>query len=52
MSTAAAAAAVERACELLWRTQRDDGSWDSPGDMGTMPTSHVLVALHHAGRLA
>ena len=47
----AVAAAAARACEVLWRTQREDGSWDSPGDMGAMPTAQVLVALHHVGRL-
>ena len=51
VDTEAAAAALERACSVLWQTQRDDGSWDSPGDMGTMPTSQVLVALHWVGRL-
>ena len=50
--TPAVASALERACEVLWRTQRDDGSWDSPGDMGTMPTAQVLVALRWAGRLS
>ncbi|MFZ0042668.1 MAG: prenyltransferase/squalene oxidase repeat-containing protein, partial [Solirubrobacteraceae bacterium] len=26
-------------------------SWESPGDMGAMPTAQVLVALHYAGCL-
>jgi squalene-hopene/tetraprenyl-beta-curcumene cyclase len=47
----AVAAALERAQSVLWDTQRADGSWESPGDMGSMPTAQVLVALHHAGRL-
>ena len=47
----AVAAAAARACEVLWHTQREDGSWDSPGDMGAMPTAQVLVALRHVGRL-
>lgn len=49
---AAVHAALERARDVLWRTQGDDGSWDSPGDMGPMPTAQVLVALHHVGRLS
>ena len=44
--------ALERAREMLWRTQGRDGSSDSPGDMGPMPTAQVLVALHHDGRLS
>jgi squalene-hopene/tetraprenyl-beta-curcumene cyclase len=45
-------AALERAREMLWRTQRPDGSWESPCDMGVAPTAQVLVGLHHVGRLA
>ncbi len=51
MDAAAVRAALERAREALWRTQRSDGSWESPGDMGAMPTAQVLVALHYAGFL-
>ncbi|MFZ0042333.1 MAG: hypothetical protein WAK93_13565, partial [Solirubrobacteraceae bacterium] len=43
--------ALARAVEILWATQRPDGSWESPGDMGAMPTAQVLVALHYAGCL-
>jgi squalene-hopene/tetraprenyl-beta-curcumene cyclase len=43
--------ALARAREDLWRAQRPDGSWESPCDMGVMPTAHVLVALHYAGSL-
>jgi squalene-hopene/tetraprenyl-beta-curcumene cyclase len=43
--------AIERASGLLWRTQQPDGSWDSPGDMGAMPTAQVVVALAWVGRL-
>ena len=49
---AAVRAALARAREVLWRTQRPDGSWESPCDMGAIPTAQVLVALHHAGALS
>ena len=43
---------LNRATEVLWQTQRPDGSWESPCDMGVAPTAQVLVALHHVGRLS
>jgi squalene-hopene/tetraprenyl-beta-curcumene cyclase len=49
---AAARAALARAREVLWRTQRPDGSWESLCDMGAIPTAQVLVALRSAGCLA
>jgi squalene-hopene/tetraprenyl-beta-curcumene cyclase len=49
---AAVRAALEQARDVLWQTQGSDGSWDSPGDMGPMPTAQVLVALHHVARLS
>ncbi|MEA2299456.1 MAG: squalene-hopene/tetraprenyl-beta-curcumene cyclase [Solirubrobacteraceae bacterium] len=47
----AVAGAMEKARLVLWASQRPDGSWESPGDMGPVPTAQVLVALHHAGCL-
>ena len=44
-------AALDSAREVLWRTQRQDGSWESLCDMGAIPTAQVLVALHAAGAL-
>ena len=44
-------AALDGAREVLWRTQRPDGSWESLCDMGAIPTAQVLVALHAAGAL-
>ena len=48
----AAQSALERARDMLWANQQPDGSWDSPGDMGAMPTALVLVALHYLGALS
>ncbi len=47
----AVATAVEKAQHVLWESQREDGAWECPGEMGPVPTAQVLVALHHAGRL-
>ncbi len=48
---AAIRAALDSAREVLWRTQRPDGSWESLCDMGAIPTAQVLVAVHAAGAL-
>lgn len=45
-------AALERACSVLRRSQREDGAWESQGDMGPVPTAQVVVALHHLGVLS
>ncbi len=43
--------ALERAHRAVWQTQRPDGSWDAPGDLGPWVTAQVTVALHHVGAL-
>jgi len=48
---AAVRAALDGAQQVLWSTQRPDGSWESLCDMGAIPTAQVLVALHAAGAL-
>jgi len=48
---AAVRAALDGAQQVLWSTQRADGSWESLCDMGAIPTAQVLVALHAAGAL-
>jgi squalene-hopene/tetraprenyl-beta-curcumene cyclase len=49
---AAVRTAIERGQRVLRHSQRDDGSWESPGDLGPVSTAQVLVALHHLGRLS
>ena len=49
---AAVRAALDRGQDVLWRSQRPDGSWESLCDMGAIPTAQVLVGLHAAGALA
>jgi len=44
-------AAMDRARRLLWQTQRNDGSWDAPCDLGPACTAQALVALRFVGRL-
>src|SRR5689334_11148775 len=45
-------AALQRTVSLLLRTQRPDGDWDSPIDMGSFCTSQVVLALHYVGQLS
>jgi squalene-hopene/tetraprenyl-beta-curcumene cyclase len=51
IDNAAVRDAIARARDVLWRTQRPDGSWESPCDMGAMATAQVLVALRYVGVL-
>ncbi|MBK7857342.1 MAG: DUF2236 domain-containing protein [Archangiaceae bacterium] len=37
---------------MLWQTQRPDGSWDMPGDLGAWVTAQVTIALHYVGALS
>ncbi len=47
----AATRAVERGARVLRSTQRVDGSWAGPCDMGPIITAQAVVALAHLGRL-
>ena len=38
--------ALSAAHRVLWKTQKPDGSWDMPGDLGPWVTAQVTVALH------
>ena len=44
-------AAVGKAQRVLRQTQRADGSWDWPNDLGTFVSAQALVALKFVGRL-
>ncbi|HKU44355.1 MAG TPA: hypothetical protein VJR89_39620, partial [Polyangiales bacterium] len=44
-------AAIQRAEQPIWQTQRGDGAWDSPGDMGSITTAQAVITLHYMGRL-
>src|SRR5262245_51817497 len=48
---AALASALAAAVDYSWRTQREDGSWETFNDCGPISTAGVVVALHYAGQL-
>lgn len=43
--------AMDRAHRVLWKSQRADGSWDVPADIGTWVTSQTVVVLKHLQQL-
>jgi squalene cyclase len=43
--------ALEKAHRVLWHTQKPDGSWDMPGDLGPWVTAQVTIALKYVGAL-
>ncbi len=43
--------AISRAQRVLLQSQRPDGSWNSPAEVGSWVTAQVTVALRHLGRL-
>ena len=47
----AVSAAVQKAQRVLFQTQRADGSWDWPNDLGPFITAQALVALKFVDRL-
>ncbi|HEY2749534.1 MAG TPA: oxygenase MpaB family protein [Polyangia bacterium] len=44
-------AAAQKAQRVLGQTQRADGSWDWPNDLGSFVSAQALVALEFVGRL-
>lgn len=44
--------AMERAHRALWETQRADGSWDVPADIGSWVTSQTVTVLKHLQQLS
>jgi squalene-hopene/tetraprenyl-beta-curcumene cyclase len=47
----AARAAVRRACDAAWATQRPEGHWDFPADCGPSSTAYAVIALSACGAL-
>lgn len=43
--------ALDRATRVLWNTQRADGSWDCPGQVGAWVTAQVVTVLKYLRRL-
>lgn len=43
--------AVDRAQRVLWKTQRADGSWDVPADIGAWVSAQVVVVLRYLDQL-
>ncbi|MBL8950368.1 MAG: DUF2236 domain-containing protein [Myxococcaceae bacterium] len=52
LAVRAARRAVERAARVLRSTQRADGSWEGPCDMGPSTTAQAVVALARLKRLS
>ncbi len=44
--------ALDKAHRMLWQTQKPDGSWDMPGDLGPWVTAQVTIALKYVGALS
>lgn len=43
--------ALDRATRVLWNTQRADGSWDCPGQVGAWVTAQCVTVLKYLRRL-
>lgn len=42
---------LDRALRVLWQTQKPDGSWDCPGQVGAWVTAQVVTVLRYLGAL-
>ncbi len=43
--------ALDSAHRMLWKTQKPDGSWDMPGDLGPWVSAQVALSLSYVGAL-
>ncbi|MFO0598861.1 MAG: oxygenase MpaB family protein [Myxococcaceae bacterium] len=43
--------ALDRAHRVLWKSQRADGSWDTPGEVGPWVTAQVVTSLKYLDAL-
>lgn len=51
LTTSEVQLALDRAHRVLWKTQKPDGSWDTPGEVGPWVTAQVVTVLRYLGAL-